>query len=118
MCKYFPIYVAFPSCGVYDTVNDAVETSHAVVNLYTFTSSPAFPRINIVFPEESNQMSLDLLPDLNTLKESTNDALETSHAVVNVYSYTLSFRESRDKHFISGLAECESCRFCFLSLLH
>ena len=54
MCKYFPIYVAFPSCGVYDT-NDALETSHAVANLYTFTSSPVVPTINIVFPEESKR---------------------------------------------------------------
>ena len=71
-----------------ESTNDALETSHAVANVYSFTSSPVLPTINIFFPELLNVRPVRLDSWLAILNESTNDALETSHAVANVYSFT------------------------------
>ena len=45
----FPLAVA----ASYTSTNDAVDTSKTVVNVYSFTSSPVIPMINIFSPEFS-----------------------------------------------------------------
>ena len=73
-----------------ESTNDALDTSHATDNVYSSMLSVMFPAINFFFPDLLNAMPFGPASSLFTLKESTNDALDTSHAIDNVYSFTSS----------------------------
>ena len=66
----------------------AVDTSKPVDNVYSLTSSPVFPTINILVPSVLKATPLGCVSCADTENESTKLAVDTSKAVDNVYSFT------------------------------
>ena len=73
------------------STNSAEETSKPVVNVYSFTSSPAaVPTTNILVPSVLKANPDGTISWELTSKLSTKEAVETSKPVDNVYSLTSS----------------------------
>ena len=72
------------------STKDAVETSKPVERVYSLTSSPEYPIMNIFVPSLLKAKPVGELSWPETLKLSTKEAVETSKPVERVYSLTSS----------------------------